>query len=512
MNIHWRALNLILLMGMGLACPSRGDEPELDDGWARQHDEQTSILLQTRELTLVAKAAPDPALRYRLIPDAFERLPENAAVYYLKALGFLEQTSAREGLNRIARDSVERAAKEQKDISDLPPHVWNKTPPPQLPLTEVRDYLALTAFQIPMLREAARRDHFDMNRNFREVNDPIAFLLPEIQVMRELARTQSIRCRFAIAENRIDDAIEIIGQQFALARHMGQDDFLVSNLVGIAIATIAWNDALYLVQHPAAPNLYWALSTMPSPLVDITRSMAFERQFLYLQLKVLREVSEQPRPAGYWQDFLDRLVPQIGMLSAELGLPATNDPAAIRAGLVAMIAASYPGAKQYLIHECKLSREQVEAYPTAQVVFLAAVRFYDHWRDEVFKWMHLPYHQASSLESAANVDAAMRAEAEKYGWSATPAQLLLPAVRAARTAETRCQQSIALLRTVEAIRMYAAENNGKLPLSLDALSVPAPIEPFTGKPIHYELHGDRAVLNGHAVPGMRYRLILRIAP
>jgi hypothetical protein len=89
--------------------------------------------------------------------------------------------------------------------------------------------------------------------------------------------------------------------------------------------------------------------------------------------------------------------------------------------------------------------------------------------------------------------------------------LLLPAVLAARTAEARCDQTIALLRTVEAVRMYAATSDGQLPPTLDDLPVPAPLEPFTGKPVDYEFLGDRAVLNGHALPGMRYRLVLRLA-
>ena len=89
----------------------------------------------------------------------------------------------------------------------------------------------------------------------------------------------------SMAEGRIEDAMAIIGQQLALSRHLGQDEFLVSNLVGIAIAGIAWNDLLYLVQHPECPNLYWALSVLPRPLVDTRHAMSVERQFLYQQLE-----------------------------------------------------------------------------------------------------------------------------------------------------------------------------------------------------------------------------------
>lgn len=491
---------------------AQSDETKTEDGWVHARDEQTGVLLLTKELVLHPAAEPRPALKYQLLPDDFESQPGNAAVYYLKATGFLEQDPARKRIMEVKNKAVEEARREGRDLTKLPPYVWLNTAPKDLPIDEVKEYLGLSSFQPPMLREAARRRVYDMDRNFREVDDPIAYLLPEVQRMRELARTQSIRCRLAIAENRVDDAIEIIGQQLALARHLGQDDFLVSNLVGIAVLSIAWDDTLYLLQHPDAPNLYWALTAMPDPLVDITHAMAIERQFLYQQIKVLREVDQTPRPAGYWQDFVDRALSQVGMLASDLNLPSVErDPELARVGLVAYVAAAYPGAKEYLINEWNMPPEQIEAYPTAQVVFLAMVRFYDQWRDDSFKWMHLPIWQSRAKATVRSVDKLMAAKASRYGWIAAPTQVLLPAVLAARTAVARSEQQVALLQTVEAVRLYAASNNGKLPASLDVLPVPGPIEPFTGKPIDYELLGDRAVLNGYSLPGMRYRLILRMA-
>ncbi len=107
-----------------------------------------------------------------------------------------------------------------------------------------------------------------MDRQVKDSKNPFAILLPEIQGIRDVARKQSMRCRLAIAENRVSDAIKIIGQQYALARHIGQDDFLVSALVGCAIQGIATADLFYLVQHPDCPNLFWAASRLPKPLID----------------------------------------------------------------------------------------------------------------------------------------------------------------------------------------------------------------------------------------------------
>jgi hypothetical protein len=482
------------------------------DGWIEEQDEQTGSRLMTKELTLYPAAEPLPALKYRLLPGEFDAVEGNAAIYYLKAIGFLERDYARDKLREIWREADAESQETGKEYDQVPPYSWRVTAPSELPLDKVKEYLALTSFQPDLLREASRRRTFDLDRRLREVNDPIGYVLSELQMLRELARMQDLRCRVAIAEDRLDDAILILGQQYALAHHMAQDEFLVSNLVGMACAGVAWNGALYLAQHRDAPNLYWAYAAIPRPLVPTRRSMSTERELLYEQLKVLRDVSETPRPASYWQDFLDRLVPELGFLGPEMGLPHTDvDSETARAVLVGFVAASYPGSRQYLIEQWNLPKEQVEAYPTTQVVFLAMVRFYDQWRDEFFKWMLLPYWQAEAAPRSRRVDEAMNAASEKYGWCSLPTMLLLPAVRAARTAEVRTDQNLAMLQTVEAIRMYGAENAGKLPTSLDELPVPAPVEPFTGKPFDYQSLGDRAILTGHPMPGLRYRLILRFA-
>ncbi|MCA9176707.1 MAG: hypothetical protein KDB14_19600 [Planctomycetales bacterium] len=478
-----------------------------EDSWLEQRDNQREIVVRTRELTLYPQAEPVPALRYRLLPDSFDMKPGNAAVHYLKALGFLEQEPARQQRQQYIKEATDRAVKQGKGVGEVPPYVWNSTPPDQLPLEEVKKFLAWTDFQRPMLREGSLRRDFNMDRHYADTPNPIAYLLPEIQSMRDVARLQSMRCRVAIAEGELEQAIEIVGQQFAMARHLGQDDFLVSNLVGIAIAGIAWNDMLYILEQPDAPNLYWALTTMPNPLVDTTHGMAVERQFLYLQLKSLREVDEQPRDPGYWREFMARLPNEIGSLGSELGLGG-GDRDKLQQSLTVAAAMAYPGAKQYLIEVLKMDAPKVEAMPVAQVVLLAAVRFHDQMRDDMFKWDSLPPWQGIAVRGAN--DRQLQAATKQYGLFTAPTATLLPAVNAVRTARARCDQTIALLRAVEAVRMYAANHDGQLPRTLDELDVPAPIEPFTGKPIRYEWLKDRAILEGHVVPGLQYRLVLRI--
>ncbi len=74
--------------------------------------------------------------------------------------------------------------------------------------------------------------------------------------------------------------------------------------------------------------------------------------------------------------------------------------------------------------------------------------------------------------------------------------LLLPATNAIHRARGRLEQRIALLRHVEALRLYAAEHNGTLPAKLSDVAVPLLDDPFTGKPFRYEVKGGTAHLRG----------------
>lgn len=505
-------LSAVFSMTALLPSPAHADElPVKEGGWLISKDDQTGVTVRTMEMKLHPQPEPRPALKHRLLPNEFEMLDGNAAVYYLQAQGFLEEARARSELFEYHRKAGQRAYEQGKSWNQVPPHTWYTMSPQELPLAEVKDFLDLTGFQPRLLKEAAKRRHCDLDRNLRDAEDYVAFILSDVQSMRELSRMQALRCKVAIVEGRISDALAILGQQYALARHVGQDAFIVSQLVGLACAGLAWDDVLYLVQHPDAPNLYWAFAALPRPLIDARYALAVEREFLYLQLNVLREVDETPRPSGYWQDFLDRLISQLGSFADDFGIPRAKEGIqTARTMLVAFVAAAYPGAKRYLIEELGLAREQVEAYPTAQVVFLAMTRFYDEVRDEYYKWTYLPFHQARLM--ADKIERDTKTRLERLGLTALPVNELLPAYFLGRnTSMARLEQQLALIQAVEAIRMYGAAHEGKLPPSLGKLPVPVPPEPFTGQPLDYQYHGDHAILNGHPMPGLRYRLVLRFA-
>ena len=261
-------------------------------GWlARERDAQTGTVVRSMELLLHPQGEPRPALKYRLVADDFDLVDGNAAVHYLKAMGFLEQIRAREQMVEFEKQQWDRLMemrKAGKFEASVPPYSWYDMTPEELPLDEVKKYLSYTSFQPQFLRDAARRRTMDLDRQMRTGEDVLGFGLPDIQEMRTLAYLQSLRCKVALAEGRISDAIEILGQQYAMTWHLGQDDILLSNVVGSFCADRAWQDALQLVQRQETPNLYWAFAALPQPLIDPRRTSSFERQLMYQQFKILR--------------------------------------------------------------------------------------------------------------------------------------------------------------------------------------------------------------------------------
>jgi hypothetical protein len=430
-------------------------------------------------------------------------------MFYLKAAGFFEQTYARKLLGEYYDKALEKSNETGESHNDLPPYVWLNTPPRELPIAEVKEFLQLTAFQPQFLKEATIRRGFSMDRKIENVDDPIAYLLPEIQTFRETARMQSLRTRLAIAEGRIDDAIEIVGQQMAMANHLCQDDFLVSALVGIAVQSIAWQDCLYLAQHKDTPNLYWAFAAIPD--LDLRRAYSFERNIFYEQLKILRKVGEEPRSVGYWNDFLDELLPQLQSLGIEgLQVIRGDFPKDVqRAQLVAFIGAAYPACRRYLVEDQGMSAEKVDAYPTVQTVMLAICRFHDHIRDEIWKWQLLSPDAVESVDGFSDSEQQLEQATERLGFAAGPATVFLPAMRSFSAAESRQAMQLAMTQTVAALQDYAAHNDGRLPRTLNSLRLPAPTHPVTGQTIDYELVGGKAILTGKA-RFIRYKLVVQI--
>ena len=432
----------------------------------------------TLRLAVHPAAEARPALKYQLLPEFLDRTPGNAAVDYGKV-------------------SAERSAIFGNDA--WWEENWRKRI--DAPLAELRgDELGLTAI-FETLDRAARREHCEWQVPVRE-GDFYTVLLPELQQTRSFARLLGLRARIEIANGRFDEAVYALQSGYALGRHVAEGPTLIHSLVGIAICGIMSDNVLQMSQQPDAPNLYWALTMLPRPLIDGRRGIEAEMNAVALTFPELRDLEATTRTPEQWRDALRAFWEKFAEF--EGGWSERDRPEL----LTAMVLKGYPTAKQGLIERGR-SPDEVEAMPVPQVILLYTAHTYEELRDDILRWFYVPYWQGhEGMERAVK---RLKPTGAQQREVLPVARTLLPAVRSFQSAVVRCDRDIAVLRTIEALRRYAAVHDGRLPENLDDASVPIPIDPVTGRPFVYRVQDGAAVIEGPPLPGIVLRVEVKIA-
>lgn len=440
----------------------------------------------TRCLTLHPAAESRPGLKYQLLPPLLDRRPGNAAVLYNK-------------LGLIYRGGPEFTEEQNKIL------LWgdgDSTPLKEFPRDEARKIVGRWRQVLEDLEYAARREKCDWELPFRELN-PITMLLPDAQGAREYARLLRFHARLQIADGDLEGAMATLRTGYALARHVAHGETFIHALIGMAIGMNTNAELEELISQPAAPNLYWALTSLPRPFIDLRAAAEEEYSLVYLMYPELRDIGSQRHPPEYWSRLLDKIAADVARWTDDGGQVYS------KLKLTAAAMQRLPDAKRALAAAGR-SPEEIAAMPVAQVVLLYSLQVYDSSRDEQFKWLVFPYPQARARFK--NLQAMWSALGEK---EIVPLfSLLAPATEAVASASARNERSFAMLRTIEALRLYAAAHDGRPPMRLEDVSeVPVPGDPFSGEPFIYRAEGDTAVLEAplpadlpQRAFGMRYEL------
>ncbi len=465
-----------------------------------------------RSLTIAPKKEARPALQVQFLPDLYDSLPGNSALFYYKALSPLDNDFVRETIAKTKRDAEELAKEQKTDLANVPPYSYLTMPPKEYPVDEVREYLKTFDFQKDPLHHAWLRPAFSMDRSLKESKNPNQYDLSEIRPLQELAKTQSIRFRLAIREGRSMDAIAILGQQFQLARHLGQDELLVSNLGGMSIAAIAWfEDAFFLSELEGCPNLYWAIATLPNPLVQTEHGLRTAYHENALQFKFFNQIDESVRGDAFWEEVIREFATQTKYIEDQRNIKNPGDgisdtdfgpPLFIGSSIeerVQSIRDSIEGLYEdchlYLQIESSLSAEQISRFSKTQTVFLAMKLRYTIVRDELFKWNYLPAFALPTKLWGKVVSSMDRTPIDrKLNWFTRDLLVFPSFLLGSSGSQLRTQQGIAGWMVVEALRDYAAKHNNQLPESLDQLDLVPPHDPVLGAPFHYSLKEGEATI------------------
>jgi len=452
------------------------------------------------KLTLRPAASPNPPILYELLPNSRSRTPGNAVLMYYRALLMMgENASSASG----PKERQERARKFNEML---------EKPVDDALLRSMSEYLESQRLAIRELEAGARCSACDWRREERVNADSIAVMLPEVQKMRELAHLLNIRCRMHIGRRQAAKALGDVQIGFALARHVGEGNNLIQSLVGVAIFHIFAKRLEEILELPDCPNLYWSLTALPRALFDVRRPLEFEIRSLEASLPAWEEI-DKPMSAEQARAALDKCFSSIQQLSGAVDVGPATSPLAL-AGLVAT---RLPGAKQRL-RQLGRTEAELDAMPAAQIILLESVIHFRSIRDELTVWFSAPYLEAA--QGLKQVEEKVRKlSAQPVDVHSTLLGLLVPAANKARSASVRTERRIALLRTIEALRLYAAANEGKFPTKLSDLNLtPVPADPATSKPFEYELTKEgKALLTAptpqgeKANPGntLKYELTLK---
>jgi hypothetical protein len=475
-----RLLSALALLALAMAAPAFAQPPAADD----------PSMPQTIELTLRAAAEPRPALKYRLIPASAERTPGNAAPYYYRSVMHL---------NNLPKEHWKPYDDNQEK--------WLSSDPAVFPKEEVAKWLPAGAWH-SQLKTAVYREYCDWDYRIQDLRgmEVIGFLLQEVQDCRQIARVLRLKAHYEIMDGRPEDAIETLRLGYQLAHDVAQPPLLINGLVGIAIASLMNEELQALIDH-GGPNMYWAIASLPQPLVSLRRAMEFEMGMPQQIFPFLKDAETAQRTPDEWRKLMIEGLVGLDGLSGSGQPQFTGWQAELAA--TAVVAKLYPIAKDELIAS-GMDRQRVEEMPVGQVVAIHTARATDYVFQEFHKLSLLPYNEAISRSPQIRdrlIKEGQLGPGIRGAGGLPIAAMLLPAIEGVRHAEIRIARNFAALQAIEALRMHAAQT-GELPASLAEVSiVPVPINPATQQPFdyRYDAANKTATLNVPASPGQQPR-------
>jgi hypothetical protein len=443
--------------------------------------------IDPKVLVVDPAAAPVPALKYRLVPSSADLNPGDAAPVYLRT-----RYETQDGLWNEINPNYRK---------------WRDVPLDQFPTAEVRKFVERFGRQLEQIEFGAHRQTCVWNYTVPEQRlDVVNVALSDAQGMRQWLMLLDLKARVETAEGKHDRAIRTIETGLAFSRHIAEGPFLINGLIGIAGASLMLDRCEELIAQPDAPNLYWALTVLPRPLLDLRHEVENERKLCENMIPELIEAgSDRPRTAAEWSALLARMHARIVGWCRRY-----NDPEGLATwDLAKFKAESLPAARAYLKARPDLDDKQRIDMPDDQVVALyLACRHRELW-DDHFIASYLPPRDAiPQLVAAAD-----RVHAGKSGPLAFFVGMT-PALQAVMRNNLRPDRRIAALRTIEAVRLHAAAHGGKLPESLNEVTeVPIPRDPATEEPFIYRAADAAAILHGLRAdlppPAISYRITIR---
>jgi len=449
---------LYLIAGLTISC-SGGTGPAVIK---KPEAEKVDQSIELKKFLLTPAAEPVPAMSYRLLPRQLDRKIGNAALFYHSAAALCPN-----GKSESVHEKIDK---------------WREMPIDELPRKEVDNALSAFSSSFHQVELAAQRADCDWEM---PIEEGFSMQLPNLATYRRIIKAMGLQIRLYIADGQIDQAMGMLQHGVQMGRNIAEGPTIIQDLVGVYITAFMMGEVEELIQNPDSPNLYWALTALPDPMIDIYPALEYEREALFFEFPQLRDLEDKVLTPAQASQIVSNLIERVSGLSGG----GTDVPFQ---GLLPLgwIMMHYSDAKIFLADK-KYSKKRIEAMPAAQAVLIYQKLEYMEMLDNMFKWFAFPYHQSRPhIEQAQKkcLDEHHRDKAIK----ANVFTILIPALYRVAFLQARLDRHIALLGTVEAIRMYAADHSGQLPGSLDEITtMPIPFDPVTGEDFIYSRTDSR---------------------
>lgn len=425
-----------------------------------------------------------PALRYRFWPHASQLKPGKAQLYYFRAVAAIQQA---EGALRAIL-----AIAQQDDYVTEEVRIFLQS------ITPVFDNLERMAF--------CEDTSWDRRRHDATGAKLLGLGVDDLQLARDLVRLLVYKAAVQRADRDFDGVSRTVLIGNRLAYLLGRGESVIQRAIACALSAQMRIVIQETIQTPGCPNLYWAIATMPQPLIQSRPAIELNLHAINTVFPELREARTADWPEDTslekWEACLARLTGVYGPQEAQTRwIHNAKD------------CSKFVGRARARLLAKGHSTERLNSMPATSIVMADVAYELDRLNEEITKIILLPWGQRRWVQQMHNVGFAEVAsysderESAELPQSAVTlfASFIVPSIRQLEELVHRSPVMLRRLMTLEAIRQYAAANEGQIPQSLNDVNLLPVVNAFGSEaPFEYSVElsdeGPIGILSGE-IPG-----------
>ncbi len=417
--------------------------------------------VKPQELTVKPAAEPVLALRYRFYRPLRELNKNNPSLYFKQLVESYQKLDHQDFhlfLNCWDRRDTETRERHRAFVAQ------------HAELLRLMHELAMSSFGERMFK-------IDSTSPERFVADPIECKVAEDLIY--LVRLKLLCC------NTESESISVVCDALRLAEFVSSGPTVTYYVSSAAMYQSTMKGIQDLLQRYPKTNFYWALSTIPRPLLRGSLPLNGELGQGIDTIKELQpaHLATEGKDNEYWVQQYRFM--QIAILDLLKQLD-TQEP---HAEALTVKPLFYPDSMRQFLLSHGYSNDRLSQLPETQMVMLAIRMHYESAKQDLEKYSLLPYPQL--LKDRHSYERFVNLRMNQLKQDCPPAYLLLGCFfYTIVEIQRNClvpDATLQRLLTLEGIRMHAAKH-GDLPHSLsDVKIVPLFDNPWSGRPFEYSL-------------------------